>query len=195
MKGDERSKESREPESRRPAFFGPLALLGSLLAVGSILVLVSQPEARVPEPVGVSPPAVAPKEKRPLAPVPATPVLEVAADGVPIKPHVPHEGEPDGPMHPHATTPAHERIYRENNLLGALNGAMDVKDAAGLRKLLDQYRTEYPDDPHALQEGYSVIADCLDKPGDVSREAARSYYQANKASTLRRYVRRHCLET
>jgi hypothetical protein len=71
---------------------------------------------------------------------------------------------------------------------------MDIGDVAWLREGLDAYRSEYPDDPHALQEGYEIIADCLEHPGAASTEVARQYYSANKASTLRRYVRRHCFE-
>jgi len=118
----------------------------------------------------------------------------VANDGLPIMPHDPHEAVPEGPVHPHPHTAAHERIYHENNLLGALNGAMDVNDAAGLRRLLEQYREEYPEDEHGLQEGYAVIADCIDRPGEASTDHARRYYDTETASTLRRYVRRHCFE-
>lgn len=128
------------------------------------------------------------------APPRAAAKLDYAPDGVPYKPHVPSSAEPEGPMHPHPITEAHERIYRENHLVARLNDAMDIGDVAWLRKMLDTYRREYPEDPHALQEGYEVIADCLEHPGQASTEVARQYYAANKASTLRRYVRRHCFE-
>lgn len=105
----------------------------------------------------------------------------------------PHD-VPAGPQHPHPVTPEHLRIYRENNLLGALNGAMDEKDARGMRRLLAEYREEYPGDAHQLAQGYEVIADCLEHPGDASTAAARRYYDTETASTLRRYVRRHCFE-
>jgi len=165
-------------------------LLLALPGVGALFILLGE---RAPgEPISTAPPAV-PAEVRPRA-KPAPVALELAADGVPFKPHVPHDAEPEGPMHPHPITPAHERIYRENNLIHTMNGAMDVQDAAGLRRLLADYRADYPEDPHALQEGYAVIADCLDKPGEASTAAARAYFAANKASTLRRYVRRHCFE-
>jgi hypothetical protein len=120
---------------------------------------------------------------------------ELAHDGVPIKPagSVPSREE-DGPMHPHPITPQHERIFRENNLVGDLNGAMDVKDVAGMRRLLRQYREEYPEDSHLLQDGYAIIAECLERPGPALRARAQRYYDDVLASTLRRYVRRHCLE-
>jgi len=98
-------------------------------------------------------------------------------------------------MAPHPLTPQHQRIFRENNLIGDLNGAMDVNDAAGLRALLAQYREEYPEDAHVLQDGYGLIADCIERPGTETRAAAQRYYDEQLDSGLRRYIRRHCLET
>jgi len=100
----------------------------------------------------------------------------------------------DDPVHPHPITAAHQLVFRENALIGAINGAMDVKDARGLRELLDQYRREYPEDPSQLQEGYRIIADCLDNPGAASTAAAQRYCDVERGSTLRRFVGRHCLE-
>ena len=97
-------------------------------------------------------------------------------------------------MLPHPITPEHERIFQENNLIGELNGAMDVKDVAGLRKLLQQYREEYPEDSHVMQDGYALIANCLERPGPETRAVAQRYYDEQLDSGLRRYIRRHCLE-
>ena len=97
-------------------------------------------------------------------------------------------------MVPHPITPLHQRIFRENGLIGDLNGAMDVKDAAGMRRLLKQYREEYPEDAHVLQDGYELIADCLEQPTAATRAAAQHYYDEQLDSGLRRYIRRHCLE-
>jgi hypothetical protein len=100
----------------------------------------------------------------------------------------------DALPHPHPITPEHVRFQRENNLIGALNGAMDVKDGAGLRKLLDQYREEFPDDPNQLQAGYEIIADCLAHPGPAATAAGQRFYDQERGSILRRFVSRHCLE-
>lgn len=97
-------------------------------------------------------------------------------------------------MLPHPITPQHERIYRENSLVSNLNGAMDVKDVDGMRALLKQYREEYPEDANVLQDGYAIIADCLERVGPDTRAAGQRYYDAERASSLRRYIRRHCLE-
>jgi hypothetical protein len=112
---------------------------------------------------------------------------------VPIRPTGSEEENAIGaPSHP--ITPEHRRIFRENNLIGDLNGAMDVMDVAGLRRLLQQYREEYPEDAHVLQDGYALIADCLERPGPETRAVAQRYYDVERASGLRRYIRRHCLE-
>ena len=77
----------------------------------------------------------------------------------------------------------HRRIYAENGLIESLNGAMDVKDAAGLRRLLEKYRRDYPEDEWELQGGYTVVADCLDHPGDPR---GRRRNPGSKATTARR---------
>jgi hypothetical protein len=119
--------------------------------------------------------------------------LQYGSDGVPIAPRDPSV-RVDGPVHPHPITPAHERIYRENNLVGALNLAVDLKDAPRIRELVAQYRAEYPEDDHRLQGGYAIIADCLDQPGEQTRARAQHFWETEIRSQTRRYVRRHCLE-
>lgn len=114
-------------------------------------------------------------------------------DGVPIRPAGSADIDARG-MVPHPITPTHARIFRENNLIGDLNGAMDVKDATGLRRLLKQYRDEYPEDAHVLQDGYEMVANCLDQPGPETRSLAQRYYDEQLDSGLRRYIRRYCLE-
>ncbi|HLK91748.1 MAG TPA: hypothetical protein VKZ18_17790 [Polyangia bacterium] len=91
------------------------------------------------------------------------------------------------PSHP--LTPRHVRLLRENALIGGL----DVNDGAGLRRLLDEYRREFPDDPSQLQAGYAVIADCLQHPGPAASSAGRPYAEVEAGSILRRFVLRACL--
>jgi len=95
------------------------------------------------------------------------------------------------PTHP--LTPRHVRIQRENNLVGAMEGAMDVRDGPGLRRLLQEYRNEFPEDPNQLQDGYRVIADCLEYPGPEATAAGQKYYDRERGSTLRRFVARYCM--
>lgn len=119
--------------------------------------------------------------------------LEYMGDGVPIMP-VDNEDSHDFYAHPHPITSAHKRIFRENNLLYQLNEAMDGREVVRLRALLAVYREEYPEDPNEMQEGYALIADCIDSPSEQVRARARKYYKEEIASTLRRFVARHCLD-
>ena len=125
---------------------------------------------------------------------PAPHELEYMSDGVPIMPPGPDDPHPNTFAHPHPITPQHKRIFRENALLFQLNEAMDGNEAPRLRGLLKQYSDEYPDDPHDMQKGYALIADCIERPSADTRAAARRYYDEEIASTLRRFVMRHCLE-
>ena len=97
--------------------------------------------------------------------------------------------------HPHPLTDERARIHHENNLIQGLNDAMDSKDPDSLRQVLADYRQSHPEDPHHLQEGYALIADCLDEPGPASHAAGERYMKENRASTLRRFVERHCVKT
>jgi hypothetical protein len=167
--------------------------LASALVLGALGWWLLRPAAAPPEPeiagpVQVSAPAPAPAPARQ-----EVTTINFSPDGVPIRPAGSVEVNAEG-MQPHAITPTHERIYRENNLIGSLNGAMDVKDGPGLRGLLKQYRDEYPEDAHVLQDGYELIANCLEHPSAENTAIAQRYYDEQLDSGLRRYIRRHCLE-
>jgi hypothetical protein len=139
-------------------------------------------------------------EARRLPPVPRMPNAPDAApyreetttsDGIPI---APPRGEVSGQAHPHPITPQHERIYGENRLVGGIEGAMEVSDVAGMRRLLDQYRREYPEDDQELQGGYAAIADCIEQPGAATRAAAERWLDSHNGSAAKRYVVRYCIE-
>lgn len=101
------------------------------------------------------------------------------------------EQAPGRPSHP--VTSDRQRIYRENNLNAALMGAMNVRDHQGLRALIEEYRLDYPEDTHRLQEGYTLIADCLEKLTPELQAKARQYWKAKRGSPVRRFIRQHCL--
>jgi hypothetical protein len=154
-------------------------------------------EAGAP-PAAADQPAAAPvgeaRRALPRAVQATTPVAPVTAnDDLAIMPA--HEGEPvhEG-MHPHPITPQHKRLFEENRLIGQLDGAMDVKDVAGMRRLLEEYRRGYPEDDQQVQDGYAVIADCFEHPGPASRTAAEHWLPSHNGSRLKRFVLRHCLE-
>ena len=181
----------------------PAAVLAILIGVALWLVFRSRESA----PSGAEARDELPASERSAAPLPAAPSLAPRAPAdagaerssgsaggeVPVRDPSPDDSH-DGPVHPHPITEQHQRIFRENQLIGALDGAMDVNDGPGLRRLLLQYRQEYPEDPNALQTGYEIIADCLEHPGPAARAAAQRYYDVERGSTLRRFVARHCLE-
>jgi hypothetical protein len=167
----------------------------SLLAVIALAWWLLRPSTVPPELPGpaalnLAVPAAAPA---PEAVEPPVTNANFSEDGVPIHPAGNVEVDAEG-MRPHPITPQHERIFHENNLIGALNAAMDQKDVAELRIQLKQYRDEYPEDAHVLADGYQIIADCLEHPGPQTRAVAQRYYDEELDSGLRRYIRRHCLE-
>ncbi len=100
----------------------------------------------------------------------------------------------DGPRRPHPIDAARLKIYRENNLIGAMNNAMDNDDYEALRRLNAEYESEYPKDENVLQEAYDIIADCEEGLTDERRARAEHFYATRRSSQLRRHVRRHCLE-
>lgn len=174
-----------------------LFVVAAAVAAGVWLFLWSrQPSRAVPATRALE----ASEGSEPLAPrvitqtdTPSTPKVEVASDGLPIMPAGPNDPIPAGPVHPHPITAQHQRVFGENRLIGALNGAMDVKDVPALRRLLKQYREQYPEDPNQLQAGYQVIADCLEQPGAASTAAGQRYYTEQSGSALHRFVGRYCL--
>jgi len=168
-----------------------------MLAAGALAWWALRPSPVPPELPGPATVARAPEPAPAPAPAPhaeqATTTADFTPDGVPIRPAGSAEVDARG-MVPHPITPTHERIFHENNLIGDLNSAMDNSNVAELRGLLKQYRDEYPEDAHVLQDGYELIADCQESLTPELRAKAQRYYDEELASGLRRYVRRYCLE-
>jgi hypothetical protein len=105
------------------------------------------------------------------------------------------EREPrDAVAAPHPASDRLSALRRERQLIGALNDALDLSQPDRMRTLVAELRAVDPRDDNRLQAGYERIADCFDRPRPESEAAARQYYEQERASTLRRYVRRHCLE-
>jgi hypothetical protein len=170
--------------------WAPWLLLASL----ALAALVSWRSWRLSAPSGAGAPPAAAVEKVEPAPPASDIGLEPAAGGLPIEPAAADAAVAAELRHPHPITPAHERLYRENNMLAALNRAVDLEDAARIRELVAQYRAEYPQDEHVLQEGYEIIAACLEQLDEATRLRAQRFWQTQIRSQTRRYVRRHCLD-
>jgi len=94
----------------------------------------------------------------------------------------------------HPMDDAHARIDAENQLILRLNEAMSFRNVKEMRKLVEEYRKLDPADNDASQAGYTVIADCIEHPGDASVASAHNFYDTQRHSPLRRYVRRICFE-
>jgi hypothetical protein len=105
------------------------------------------------------------------------------------------EPDEEGEHQPHEIHPmdqARMRINDENRIIQRANDAMDNKDPARLREVLAAYREFDPSDESRLQNGYAVIADCLEDQSPAARAAGERFIAEERASTLRRFVRRHC---
>ena len=146
--------------------------------------------ARTPSPTPVLPAATSSP-----VPSPARSVAHaIANDSIAIRGPGPID-DSDAELRPsHPITPAHERIYKENNMIGAMNAAMDLGNVEELRRLNREYREQYPEDSHLMQAGYDIIADCMERRTEANRIAAQRFYDTQIASTLRRYIRMHCLQ-
>lgn len=153
----------------------------------------TSPEPAAPEPEAPQSEVVAPVTSVPAA-LAAQPALPKAEKAAPAQPAPAPADDPELDGHPHPITAEHVRIQRELVLIQQLNDALDLRDAAQLRALITQYEQHVPGDPNALAAGYARIADCLEHPDDHTRDLAREYYTREKASTLRRYVRRVCFD-
>jgi len=178
-----------------------IALAGGL--VGALVVwlawprdkpeVVSARDEQAPAPVAETrrlPPP--PRLRAPDAPA-AEPYKEeyVTSDGIPI---APPRGEVKGPAHPHPITPQHERLYAETRMIGDLDGAMEARDVPAMRRLLEKYRHEYPEDDQQMQDGYAVVADCFEHGNAQTRAAAERWMTGHNGSTIKRFVTRYCLE-
>ena len=140
--------------------------------------------AVAPEPLAALPPPQPAPTPRPMPASPQGPRIVG-----------PHAGDPHEPgMLAHPMDDAHARIDAENNLILRLNDAMASRNVKEMHALIDQYRKLDGADTDANQAGYVVIADCIEHPGDVSLAAAHQFYDTQRHSPLRRFVRRICFE-
>jgi hypothetical protein len=109
----------------------------------------------------------------------------------PIKDSPIFMGEPGD--HPHPITEEHVDLFEENEIFGEVLGALDVQDLEGLKELSPKYRLHSPE-KYVLQNGLDLIINCMSNKTASAIYSAQSYYDTEKASRLRRYVRRFCLE-
>src|SRR5689334_7993645 len=107
----------------------------------------------------------------------------------------PGPDDPAGPgLLPHPITAEHLRIYRDVDLLEGAFRALERRDFVRARDLLAQHAREYASGYDDLQDGLTILADCMERPVAETRERAQQFYDRHTASTARRRIRRHCLE-
>lgn len=105
----------------------------------------------------------------------------------------PMDEQPKADEHPHPITPSHTKLFKANARMGQVLGAIDVADAQGLRKLSQLYKEDSPDEV-ATYAALDVIADCIETNDEQSAYNAQLFYDTERASRLRRYVRRFCFK-
>jgi hypothetical protein len=176
----------------------PIALAVAAAAVGLWLVLSPADErADAPDDVVDADAARAVVPAAAPAPPPPPNAAPRSAPVAPAGPNVvgPHPDDPHEPgMIPHPMDEARKRLYAENHLILLLNEAMSFRNVKEMRELLVEYRQLDPTDKDASQVGYAIIADCIDAPGEASLAAAHHFYDTQRHSPLRRFVRRICFE-
>lgn len=191
----------------RPIALGTAGASAVVLLVWLLATDAPRPADPIPSPVQ-SPVQSRDRRSSPLLPgasslvrhAPVAPTRDRRRQARPVKPQAATSGlealQPSPSRPPsHPLSAEHRRIRRENGLIRRLNDALDMADAETMRALLDEYEQVAPDDPNAMRSGYAVLADCLEQTDDEVVARAQAYYDTERASTLRRFVRRTCLES
>jgi len=189
------------------------AALAPVLLIGAWVLFDQDPKRSPTREVTSDEPAARPdEEEAPVAPAPQK--VFAAAQPAPEPPKAvvehdhdhrpandglwvvgPRNSDPHEPgMHPHPITDEHRRIFKENELIQTLNDAMSIRDTKAMRAHVAEYRKLDPNDVDRSQLGYTLIADCIDYPGEASLAAARTFYANEGHSPLRRFIRRICFE-
>jgi hypothetical protein len=96
--------------------------------------------------------------------------------------------------HPHPITRNHERLYRDVDLLREADDAIKAGEYDRARELLAQHRRELAGMSAVEEEGLWLLADCAQRRRAEDVERVRSFYEEHTDSTVRRRLRRACLE-
>jgi hypothetical protein len=95
---------------------------------------------------------------------------------------------------PHPITPDHLRLYRDADLLRAADAAIRAGRFDDARGLLAQHRRELSGMSAREEEGLLLLADCAERRSAHSVARVQRFYDEHTDSTLRRRLRRGCLE-
>jgi hypothetical protein len=163
------------------------------LALGAALIgaAVASISAPTPEPsetrsAGIHAEAPAPRPTR----ADLARLLLVASQTV--EPDAAHERPSDG--RPHPITLDHMRLYRDVDLLRSADSAIRAGRYDDARALVAQHHRELPGMSALEEEGLLLLADCAERPSAANVARVRRFYDEHTDSTLRRRLRRACLE-
>jgi hypothetical protein len=95
---------------------------------------------------------------------------------------------------PHPITHEHARLYRDVDLLHAADEAIKNGAYDEARALLAQHHRDLPGMSAVEEEGLLLLADCAEQPSTSNVARVRSFYDAHTESSVRRRLRRACLE-
>ena len=130
--------------------------------------------------------AVASTTKGASVPLPAP----AAAQRPPPRTERPHD--PDPLRHP--ITADHLRLHRDVDLLDAAWQALKAGDFERARAALAEHRREYPSERDDLNDGLTILSDCMEYRSAEARARAQQFYDEQTHSMVRRRIRRECLE-
>jgi hypothetical protein len=94
----------------------------------------------------------------------------------------------------HPLTAEHRALYSDSELLDASWRALQARDFNRAREALAQHRAESARTHDDLNDGLTILADCMQYPSAASRERAQRFYDEQTFSMARRRIRRYCLE-
>lgn len=95
---------------------------------------------------------------------------------------------------PHPITADHQRLYRDVDLLHAADQAIRLQRYAEARALLAEHHRALPGMSPVEEEGLLLLADCAELRSPASVASVQQFYDRHTASTVRRQLRRGCLE-
>jgi hypothetical protein len=141
-----------------------------------------------PQPANAAPPAVAPTSLVPSAPSPAAPGAALLATP-------PAESTGADLIQPHPITRESAALMQQRHTFEDVKVKLRARDFASARSLIrDNRQTNDANTWPDFEAGYTLIADCLERPSDETRQRAATFIETHRVSPLRRQVRRACLD-
>ncbi|MFM2417648.1 MAG: hypothetical protein RL385_2371 [Pseudomonadota bacterium] len=95
---------------------------------------------------------------------------------------------------PHPISHEHVRQFRDVDLLRAADAALGAGQIEEARAILASHHLEMPALSQVEEEALWLLADCVEDPSADRVARVQQFYDDHPASTLRRRLRRLCLE-